>query len=65
MKWLADYWWIILIILVGIIINGIKALNKVNYKGSLSDPSKLPSHRDNNAQWDKEDDDEWNKNKKK
>ena len=65
MTWLADYWWIILVILVGIFINGIKALNKINYKGSLNDPSKLPPHRDNNAQWDKEDDDEWNKNKKK
>ena len=51
--------------MLSIFINGIKALNKINYKGSLNDPSKLPPHRDNNAQWDKEDDDEWNKNKKK
>ena len=35
MEWLRDYWWVILIILVGIFINTIKALNKLSYKHYL------------------------------
>ena len=35
MAWLKDYWWIILIILIGIFINTIKALNRLNYKNYL------------------------------
>ncbi|MCD1124744.1 YpfN family protein [Jinshanibacter sp. LJY008] len=65
MHWLADYWWVILIVLVGMIINGIKALYKVNYDRSMKENSKLPPHRDNNAAWDKEEDEEWNRNNKK
>lgn len=64
MHWLADYWWIILLVLVGMLINSIKALSRINYDGSLKKKSNLPPHRDNNAQWDKEEDDEWNKNRK-
>ncbi|MFP1934085.1 YpfN family protein [Lonsdalea quercina] len=62
MAWLADYWWIILLILVGMLINGIKDLRRVDYKRFLKDKPELPPHRDNNAQWDEED--EWPKEKK-
>ncbi|WP_304168624.1 YpfN family protein [Lonsdalea britannica] len=62
MAWLADYWWIILLILVGMLINGIKDLSRVDYKRFLKDKPELPPHRDNNAQWDEEDD--WPKEKK-
>ncbi|RYM62320.1 hypothetical protein BSQ98_15525 [Serratia liquefaciens] len=61
MEWLADYWWIILLILVGMIISGIKELRRVDVKGYLADKPKLPQHRDNNAEWDDEDD--WPKKK--
>jgi hypothetical protein len=61
MGWLADYWWVILIILAGMLINGVKELRRVNVKSYLKDKPKLPPHRDNNAKWD---DDDW-PNKKK
>lgn len=32
MEWLKDYWWLILIVLVGIFINTIKDLNKTSFK---------------------------------
>lgn len=32
MQWLADYWWIILILLVGMILNGIKELRRLDHK---------------------------------
>lgn len=35
MDWLKEYWWVILIILVGMFINAIKALNRLNYKSYL------------------------------
>ncbi|MFA3761932.1 YpfN family protein [Yersinia sp. 2544 StPb PI] len=64
MHWLADYWWIILILLAGIILNGIKELRRLDHKSFLKNKPELPPHRDNNAQWD--DDDDWpDKNKKK
>ncbi|RMN17036.1 hypothetical protein ALQ63_00865 [Serratia plymuthica] len=56
MQWLADYWWIILLILAGMIISGIKELRRVDVKRYLADKPELPPHRDNNAQWDDEDD---------
>lgn len=56
MQWLADYWWILLILLVGIILNGIKALQRLDYKRYLSNKPDLPPHRDNNAKWDDDDD---------
>ncbi|MDR0806515.1 MAG: YpfN family protein [Enterobacteriaceae bacterium] len=61
MQWLSHYWWIILIILIGMFINGIKALSRINYYKSLTRESKLPPHRDNNAAWDKEEDEKWEK----
>ncbi|OCG37265.1 YpfN family protein [Gilliamella sp. Gris1-4] len=35
MEWLKDYWWIIVVILIGIFINTIKALNRLSYKAYL------------------------------
>ncbi|STQ81366.1 Uncharacterised protein [Hafnia alvei] len=32
MQWLADYWWIILLVLIGMVWNGMKALLKVDHK---------------------------------
>lgn len=32
MHWITDYWWVILILLVGIIINAIKDMNKIDPK---------------------------------
>ncbi|MBJ7221719.1 MULTISPECIES: YpfN family protein [unclassified Brenneria] len=62
MAWLADYWWIILIILFGMLLNGIKELRNVDHKRFLLHKPKLPPHRDNNDKWDEEDDD-WPKKK--
>lgn len=61
MHWIADYWWIFLVILVGIILNGIKELRRLDHKRFLNNKPELPPHRDNNAQWDEEDD--WPKKK--
>lgn len=61
MLWLKDYWWILLLIPVGMIISGIKDLNRVDVKRYLNDKPELPPHRDNNAEWDDEDD--WPKKK--
>ncbi|MEY4475835.1 MAG: hypothetical protein RL248_1602 [Pseudomonadota bacterium] len=63
MRWLADYWWIILILLAGIILNGIKELRRLDHKSFLNNKPELPPHRDNNAQWD--DDDDWPEQKQK
>ncbi|NAW49621.1 YpfN family protein, partial [Salmonella sp. gx-f5] len=35
MEWIKDYWWIILIILAGIIISGVKELSRVDVKKYL------------------------------
>lgn len=35
MEWLKDYWWLILIVLLGIFINTIKDLNKTSFKHYL------------------------------
>ncbi|HDL7146766.1 TPA: YpfN family protein [Yersinia enterocolitica] len=56
MHWLADYWWVVLIILVGMILNGIKELRRLDHKKFLSNKPEIPPHRDNNAQWDDDDD---------
>ncbi|MEY4921960.1 MAG: hypothetical protein RLY17_677 [Pseudomonadota bacterium] len=63
MRWLADYWWIILILLAGIILNSIKDLRRLDHKSFLNNKPELPPHRDNNAQWD--DDDDWPEQKQK
>ncbi len=62
MGWLADYWWVILIILAGMLISGVKELRRVDVKRYLKDKPVLPPHRDNNAKWDEDDD--WPKKKK-
>lgn len=56
MHWLADYWWIILVILVGMVINGIKELRRLDHRKFLANKPELPPHRDNNAKWDDEED---------
>ena len=61
MEWIKDYWWIVLIILVGMFISGIKELNRVDVKKFLKDKPEIPPHHDNNAEWDKDDD--WPKKK--
>ena len=63
MHWLADYWWVILVLFVGVILNAIKDLKRVDHKKYLQNRRELPPHRDNNAQWDDEDD--WPDNKSK
>ncbi|WP_127960319.1 YpfN family protein [Serratia microhaemolytica] len=56
MAFLADYWWIILVLLVGIFINNIKALTRLDHRKYLANKPTLPPHRDNNAKWDQEQD---------
>lgn len=34
-EWLKEYWWIIIIILIGLFINGIKELNKTSFESYL------------------------------
>ena len=63
MHWLADYWWVILVLFVGVILNAIKDLKRVDHKKYLQNRRELPAHRYNNAQWDDEDD--WPDNKSK
>lgn len=61
MEMLADYWWVILLVLAGMLISGIKALRRVDHKSFMANRPELPPHRDNNAEWDAEDD--WPKKK--
>lgn len=56
MQWVADYWWVILILLFGIILNGIKELRRLDHKQFLQNKPEIPPHRDNNAKWNDEDD---------
>ncbi|MBD2815145.1 YpfN family protein [Xenorhabdus sp. Flor] len=56
MHWLVDYWWVVLLLLAGIIINAIKELSRINTKRFLDNKPELPPHRDLNAAWDDEDD---------
>lgn len=46
-------------ILVGVMINVIKDLNRVDHKKFLANKPELPPHRDCNDKWD--DDDDWPK----
>lgn len=64
MYWFVDYWWVVLIIFVGMILNGIKELCCFDYKKFLSNKLEILFYCDNNVQWD--DDDDWlDKDKKK
>lgn len=56
MELIKEYWWVILILLFGIILNGIKELRRLDHKKFLQNKPEVPPHRDNNAQWDDEDD---------
>ncbi|MCC8373226.1 MULTISPECIES: YpfN family protein [Photorhabdus] len=56
MQWLADYWWIILVLLVGVLLNAIKELRRLDVKKFLDNKPELPPHRDLNSKWDDEDD---------
>ncbi|SUC47383.1 Uncharacterised protein [Providencia stuartii] len=42
MHWLADYWWVILLILVGVIWNSIKEMMRVDHKKFLDNKPELP-----------------------
>lgn len=58
MVWLKDYWWVILIILIGIFINVIKDLSRLSYKDYLNKKNGIkPIPYD-------DDDDDWNNHKK-
>ncbi len=60
MDWLAKYWWIlVLVFLVGVLLNVIKDLKRVDHKKFLANKPDLPPHRDFNDKWD--DDDDWPK----
>ncbi|MCV5664189.1 YpfN family protein, partial [Escherichia coli] len=49
MEWLIKHWWIlVLVFLVGVIINVIKDLNRVDHKKFLNNKPDLPPHRDFN-----------------
>ncbi|WP_036769728.1 YpfN family protein [Photorhabdus australis] len=56
MQWLADYWWIILVLLVGVLLNAIKELRRLDVKKFLDNKPELPPHRDLNDKWDEDDD---------
>ncbi|WP_392562846.1 hypothetical protein RHO12_05040 [Orbus sturtevantii] len=57
MEWLKDYWWLILILLLGIFINTIKDLNKTSFKSYLNKKNGIkPIPYD-------DDDDDWPKDK--
>ncbi|HGJ5872446.1 MULTISPECIES: YpfN family protein [Arsenophonus] len=62
MHWLADYWWIIILLLIGIIWSAVKQMQKIDPKRFLDNKPKLPPHRDFNDKWDDEDD--WPNQKK-
>jgi hypothetical protein len=50
----------VLVFLVGVMINVIKDLTRVDHKKFLNNKPDLPPHRDFNDKWD--DDDDWPKN---
>jgi len=52
LPWLKNYWWLILILLMSIILNAIKELCQLNYKSYLKNKPKLLTSRDNNAKQD-------------
>ncbi|VFS36600.1 Putative inner membrane protein [Salmonella enterica subsp. enterica serovar Typhimurium] len=57
MDWLAKYWWIlVLVFLVGVLLNVIKDLKRIDHKKFLANKPELPPHRDFNDKWDDEDD---------
>lgn len=56
MHWLADYWWILaLLFLVGVMLNTIKDMKRIDHKKYLANRRKLPEHRDCNKKWDDDD----------
>jgi len=58
MEWLSRYWWIIiLVVMLGVFINIIKDLSRIDPKKYLANKPELPPHRDNNDKWDDDDDD--------
>ncbi len=57
MDWLAKYWWIlVLVFLVGVLLNVIKDLKRIDHKKFLANKPELPPHRDFNDKWDDEED---------
>ncbi len=55
MHWLKDYWWILLILLAGMIFNGIKALQRLDHRPYLKNRPQPPSdHNDTSGMDDKD-----------
>ncbi|GGD32086.1 YpfN family protein [Franconibacter pulveris 1160] len=62
MEWLSKYWWVlVLVFLLGVLLNVIKDLKRVDHKKFMDNRPELPPHRDFNDKWD--DDDDWPKKK--
>lgn len=49
MEWLKDYWWVILIFLIGIFINTIKDLNKTSFKEYLKNKHTKSEHHNKSS----------------
>lgn len=45
MGWLADYWWILLIFLLGTIINAIKELSRLDHRAYLKPLDETPAEK--------------------
>ncbi|WP_367680731.1 hypothetical protein [Candidatus Fukatsuia anoeciicola] len=52
MLWLKNYWWLILILLISIILNAIKELYQLDYKSYLKNKPQLPLNREGNTKLD-------------
>ncbi len=55
MHWLKDYWWLLLVLLAGIILNGVKALQRLDHKPYLKNRPKAPAEHSNKAKEDQDD----------
>lgn len=56
MEWLSHYWWVFIpVVLIGVFINVIKDLSRVDAKKYLANKPELPPHRDCNDKWDDDD----------
>lgn len=56
MAWLADYWWLLVLLFpLGVMINVIKGLSRLDYKKYLANRQKPPEHGDCNDKWDDDD----------
>lgn len=58
MEWLKDYWWLILVFLLGVILNAIRDLNKLSFKQYID---KKKGIKPIPYEDDKDDEDNWKK----